>query len=153
FSIELGGFIGFSVPSPNRRTEISGELTVHQDVAGGHGGGVAMANLQYGHQINRQWRATLGSNVAYGGSDYMDSFYTVSPEAAIRSGLPGFDADAGLKSASVRLGSSYAFSPGWGVFGQAAYTRLLGDAKDSPVVNLAGNADQVFFGVGVFRTY
>jgi len=43
----------------------------------------------------------------------------------------------------------FSFSENWHLSGGVVYTRLLGDAADSPVVDDRGSKDQIFAGLGI----
>ena len=55
-----------------------------------------------------------------------------------------------LKDLTAEAYSILSFSERLGVFSRVAYTRLLGAAADSPIVDVEGDADQWFVGVGMF---
>jgi len=154
FSVELGGFIGFETPfGPLPEGRLSGEIAVRHDVAGGHDGLTARADLDYFFAVSRQVRFQLGVNATLADDDYFDSFFSVTPDAALASGLMEFDAEGGLKDVGVEANMIFSFSPKYGVFVRGAYNRLLRDAEDSPIVSLAGDADQVFVGGGLFFSF
>lgn len=74
-------------------------------------------------------------STAYGSDDYMDAYFSVTPAqaAASAASLPSFDADAGFKNVSLELGADYRLTDRWTVTSKLGYSRLLGDAADSPV--------------------
>jgi outer membrane scaffolding protein for murein synthesis (MipA/OmpV family) len=77
---------------------------------------------------------------------YMDAYFGLSGADAAASGLTAFDADAGFKSAGVTVGLGYDVFESWTVMTMAGYTRLLGDAADSPIID---TADQFTVGAGL----
>lgn len=72
---------------------------------------------------------------------YMHSFFGVTALQSARSGLRTFDAGAGAKSASATVWTEYAIDADWTLYASAGYTRLLGDAVDSPIVESADRFD------------
>lgn len=153
-SVEVGGFVGFETPVgglPEGR--VSGEVAVRQDIAGGHEGLVMKADLDYFFAATNRLRFSVGANATYAGQDYYDSFFTVTPEASLASGLAPFEADSGLKDVGVEANMILSFSPQYALFVRGAYNRLLDDAADSPVVDVAGDANQVFVGGGLFYSF
>jgi outer membrane protein len=46
---------------------------------------------------------------------------------------PAYSAGSGLKDAGVSIGLTTAIHPSWIAFGGLSYTRLLGEAADSPL--------------------
>ncbi len=154
FSVEAGGFVGFETAVgglPEGR--VSGEIAVRHDVAGGHQGLIVKADLDYFFAATDRLRFSVGTNATYANQDFFDSFFTVTPEASLASGLAAFEADAGLKDVGVEANMILSFSPRYAVFVRGAYNRLLDDAADSPVVDVAGDANQVFIGGGLFYSF
>ena len=66
-----------------------------------------------------------------------------------RSGLSQFSADGGLRDIRVPLMAIFSFSESWHLAGGVIYSRLLGDAADSPVTSDRGSKNQFFVGAGV----
>lgn len=76
--------------------------------------------------------ATLGA--AYATGDYMDAYFSVTPDQSARSGLEAFDAGAGFKSVGLDVEIDYGFSDKLTLSAGAGYSRLVGDTADSPVI-------------------
>lgn len=95
-----------------------------------------------------------GPFATFASQDYMDAFFGVSGREAARTGfrLDGFDADGGFKSVGVAASARYEFRPDWFLNADASYSRLVGDAGDSPIVD-AGSEDQFTFGLGLSRRF
>ncbi|MCP4215639.1 MAG: MipA/OmpV family protein, partial [bacterium] len=87
----------------------------------------------------------------YASQDYMDAYFSIDADNAARSGLDTFDADAGFKDVGVEVALSYSPWERWNFTTTAGYTRLLGDAADSPIVDDEGNANQ--YSSGIVVTY
>jgi outer membrane protein len=79
----------------------------------------------------------------------METYFSVDRGDAIRSGLSTYDADSGFKDFSLGVVLQHGFARNWSVIGVLKYTRLLGDAADSPVVDDAGSANQLLTGAFV----
>ncbi|MEJ6004280.1 MipA/OmpV family protein [Paucibacter sp. AS339] len=106
-----------------------------QDLAG-RGGGL-VGNLDLSHSFYRNSRSELLAGLSLGGGDarYMDSYFGV-PEgsaAATRLGR-SYRANAGLRELSLNAGYTYAFSQHWLGFASAGFSRLLGPAASSPII-------------------
>lgn len=72
---------------------------------------------------------------------------------APRSGLPAFNAGAGVSELGLRLGVSRAFNRRWGMTVTGSGSRLVGDAADSPIVRHLGSRTQAQFGAAVFYRF
>lgn len=86
---------------------------------------------------------TAGLSANWADYDYTSVFFGVNTEQSARSGLPLHTAAAGFESVNLELGVLYPVSKSWIVHGLAGYSRLLGDAEDSPIVKAS---DYVFLG-------
>ncbi len=56
---------------------------------------------------------------------------------------------SGLRDVRIPMMAIYSLSPKWHIAGGLIYSRLVGDASDSPVVDERGSRDQLFAGLGV----
>lgn len=66
--------------------------------------------------------------------DYMEHYFGVSPAQSAASGYGAYDAGAGLRRVDVAFGATYGLSDRWMLRGEVGVGKLLGDAKDSPIV-------------------
>lgn len=82
---------------------------------------------------DRGWVFTGGVSLDWADSNYNQSFFGVTSAQSASSGLRQFSAGSGLKSANATIGVSKILGPNWGVTGEVTYSRLLGDAADSPI--------------------
>ncbi len=142
-SVEAGLFGRYSVG------RWSAGLTVVQDVADGHGGALAEASFGYAMPVASDLKASLRASTTWASEDYMESYFGISGSQAARSGRRPFDAGSGFKDVGLSLGLEYAVTDNWSLGGRVGYTRLLGDAADSPIVDEDGSADQFIVGVSL----
>lgn len=150
-AIEVGGFIEYehSIKPEDPRYAERVRLTVRQDVADAHGGTLATLRGTIQRPILRPLVGAVSVSATWASSDYMDTYFGVSPAESARSGLTAYDAGSGLRSLGIAVALNQFLSREWSVTGRVAYTRLMGDAADSPVVAEAGSANQVFVTLGV----
>jgi outer membrane protein len=144
-SIEVGGFLKYEIGI------WSAGLTVTQDVAGGHEGLLAEATTGIAVPLTENIRSSLEASASWADSNYMETYFGISPAQSARSGYDVYEADRGFKDVGVTLGLDYMFTERIGIGGRAQYKRLLGDAADSPIVDNEGSADQ--FLSTLFLTY
>lgn len=94
-----------------------------------------------------------GSNIVpfisttYADDDYMETYFQVDPGNVGSSNLPYYEAEACFKDVKVGVNSDMAVSDNWILRATAVYTKLLDDAKDSPVVDDVGDDNQFFVGL------
>lgn len=111
-------------------------VSYHHQVTGDDGGGL----LRFGTQaiwnpMDRvEMTGTLGAS--YADDNYMDAYFSVTPiqAAASSAGLAAYEADAGIKDVYLGLAAKIALTDAWTLNLSGRYSRLVGDAGDSPVV-------------------
>ncbi|MDH3662423.1 MAG: MipA/OmpV family protein [Alphaproteobacteria bacterium] len=146
-AIELGGFVGFSYQG------WLGSITATQDVSDGHDGYLIALKAGYRAKVLPSLAVTTIASGTYADDDYMDTYFGIDAGDAAASGLDEFDADEGFKDVGLTLNIDYEYGAGWGVTGIVAYTRLLDDAEDSPVVDDVGDENQLFGGVALTYSF
>jgi MipA family protein len=142
-AVEFGAFGGFKIDN------WAAYLTAVFDIADGHDGALVTLRGEYAEEPRNNLKVTLGASITYASDDYMNAYFTINQAGSTASGLDVYDADAGIKDVGIDLALNYTPWEHWGLIGLLGYTRLLGDAKDSPVVDDEGSASQFFMGVGV----
>ncbi|MFX1674135.1 MipA/OmpV family protein [Paraburkholderia sp. A2WS-5] len=75
-----------------------------------------------------------GPSVTFADSNYMQSWFGVTPQQAAASGYRQYSASAGLKSAGFGITMVYFVNKHWFVSADGALRRLLGSAADSPII-------------------
>lgn len=136
-AVELGGFVRGQVDI------FTAGLTVVQDVAGGHDGLLAQGEVGIALPVDRRVRLTATAAATYADESYMQSLFGVDAAQAARSGYGVFDPGGGIKDIGLSAGGTYLVTDRISIGTRLGYTRLLGDAADSPIVDQAGSADQI----------
>jgi outer membrane scaffolding protein for murein synthesis (MipA/OmpV family) len=131
---------------------------VRWDVAGAHKGMVVAPSVSYFTPVSRGAAVNLSLNAEHVDDDYADYYFSVSPAGTVASGLPTFQADGGWKSAGVSLLVGVDFdgelaNGGLAGFLLGGYSRMLGDAKRTPLTSIRGDADQWTVGAGLAYTF
>jgi outer membrane protein len=144
---ELGLLGGINYNNWNLKIEAA------QDVADGHDGYLVTLMGGYSHPLNQQFVLGFDVSSTYASDDYMSAYFGIDAGDAARSGLNTFDADAGFKDVGLGLTANYNPWQNWGLMGILRYTRLIGDAADSPVVEDEGSENQLTGGVLVLYRF
>lgn len=137
----LGGFAAY------RAGPLALSLSYHHQVTGDDETG---ALLRFGADYTLQPAAgfkliaTIGAN--YATDDFMAAYFGVSPAQSGASGLPVYRPDAGFKDVFVGATASIDLTDRWTLMLMGRYSRLIGDAADSPVVE---TENQFYGGVGL----
>jgi MipA family protein len=134
-SVVGGGFVKYNFGPMFVRA------SVHQSLIGDDTG--AVLRLATGTKYTLSDRISIRADVWADAANetYMDSFFGVTRAQAVRSGLRMFDPGAGFKSVSAKLGTEVALTPDWTLDASVGYSRLIGDAADSPIVLSADRYD------------
>lgn len=158
-AIEIGPSVGISFPRQlNPFDSVSIGLDVRRDVAGAHGGIVLDPSIGYFTPLSRSMIASLTLGAEYGDDSFADHYYSVSPAQSVVSGLPAYQADGGFNkaSATLLLGADLdgdVTNGGFSLVGLLGYSRLLGDAKRTPLTSVRGSANQWLVAGGVSYTF
>ena len=117
-------------------------------------GFVGEAGVDFISRPTEQWELKLGPTTSFADSDYMSTYFSVTPIESLASfgRLSAYEADSGFKTVGVRGSARYEFRPNWFINANAAYDRMVGDAKDSPIVKV-GSEDQFFAGIGLSHRF
>lgn len=136
-AIELGGFARYSAGP------WLADLQVAKDVAGGHEGVLVDAGIGWRATLSPRWRTTLRAHATWADETHMQNVFGISAAQSARSGLRRHEAGGGFKDVGLSASLAFAVTENWLLIGRAGYSRLLGDAADSPIVADKGSADQL----------
>lgn len=110
--------------------------------------------LGFGAEYDVNERLTFSPylSTTYASGDYMDDYFSISSaqSAASTAGLATYDAEGGIKDVSFEFGTEYRLTERWTAIGSAGYSRLIGDAADSPVT---ASKDQFTATLGLTYTF
>lgn len=79
-------------------------------------------------------RVALAAGVSVVNRSYNTSFFGVTPDEAIRSGNRAYAPGAGLNGASAGVRWHWSLTPSWLLINNVQATRVLGEARKSPLV-------------------
>ncbi len=148
--VEVGGHIGLSQRDPLGAGGVASlDLEIVAEVADGHGGMTAEVSAGWAVPLTGDLRLATSVSGTWASDEYMESFFGIDAAGAAASGLRTFQADSGIKDVGFGATLSYAFTESFSAVGIFGYTRLLGDAADSPVTDDRGSPDQLFGGLGL----
>ena len=144
---EAGAFLGW------KAEHLSLSTTWVADVSDEHSGNVWYLNGLYNFPVSEQFLWALGAHLTWASDDYMETYFGVDSQDSARSGLPTYKASSDFKDTGLSLIGHYKFNKAWGLAGVLNYTRMLNDAKDSPLVDDVGDKDQVKAVLAVTYTF
>ncbi len=157
-AIEVGGFVGVTYHGlTNPYDALSFRVDVVKDVGGAHKSTLVTPTIDFGTPLSKTLYIGLSASAEWAGGGYADYYYSISPADSIASGLPVYDADGGFKNWRIGILANQSISGdltgGWSIFGTGSYSKLGGDFKDSPIVDLRGSSSQWLGALGVAYTW
>jgi len=147
-SLMVGGLVGYDVHLQPGTLGFEVEWT--HDVIDGNDGWLLQPEIRYRRKLNEDWGLHVATTLTYASGNYMDSYFSIDAADSARSGLPTYNASAGIKDVGANMALTYSFTENWAVGGLVAYKRLLNDAEDSPVTKVGDKNQYV---AGLFFTY
>jgi len=149
-AIELGAFAGFHIFDPqDPRIRYGASVNYLQDVTDEHDGYTIQVSARGWYPVSRAVDIGLSGGWTYASEDYMSAYFGVTLADKNNSGLLEFDAGSGSKDIYIQPMMMIHFSESWHVGIGVRIKSLLGDAEDSPVVDVRGDKTQIIGGVGV----
>ena len=157
-AIEVGGFAGISWHGlTNPYDVLSLRFDVYTDVGGAHKSTIVSPTLDFGTPLSRTFYLGASASLEWAGNGYADYYYSITPAEGAVAGLPAYDADGGLKHWRIGLLGNQSITGdltgGLSIFGTGAFTRLVGDFADSPIVDQRGSKGQWFAALGLAYTW
>ena len=160
-AIEVGATGGIQYQQLlNPYDSITATVDVRWDVANAHDGMVIAPSLSYLTPVSRGAAVLLSVSAEHVDNDYADYYFTVTPAGSVATGgaLPTYTAGKGWKNVGALLFGTVDLdgdltNGGFALFAAGSYSRLLEDAKRSPVTSIRGDADQWTGGVGIGYTF
>jgi outer membrane scaffolding protein for murein synthesis (MipA/OmpV family) len=116
-------------------------------------GKVAKFEIGYRRQMGGRWMAMTGVSTTWADKNYTQTYFGVTSAGAAASGLPVYAGKPGLENVEWSAGLFYRASERWSIIGFLNYQRLLDSAAKSPIVRQVGTANQLGFGLAIFRRF
>jgi outer membrane protein len=153
-TFEVGVFMGFLVKDQDDlRKRYSARLEIMGDAGSGHDGILVQVSARYYTPVSRAVVLGISGGATYATSNYMDAYFSVSSADNILSGLMTYQAESGVKDIYIQPMMLMSFSRNWHMGIAVRFKTMLSDAKDSPVVDVAGDSTQILGGVGIAYTW
>ncbi len=156
---EIGGFVGVGktgvITSPYDR--LAASVSYRYDVGNAHESGIWQPTVSYFTPLSQKAAVGIFVSGERAAGKYARTYFSVSPQQSLASGLPVYNARGGWKNWSLGVAGTYALSGdllhGWKAVGGVNYRRLLNDYADSPLTSIAGSRTQWLAALGVAYTF
>ncbi len=158
-AVEVGVKVGTTKRQiGNLLDSVTFSLAASGDVAGAHDGFVLEPSISYFTPVDFGTAVSFSLSASVVDDNYADYYYSVSGAQSAASGLDQFDAEGGLQSVGASVFIAYdldgnALNGGLSAVFIGSYSRLLGDAADTPYTAERGDPNQFFAGVGLGYTF
>lgn len=161
-AIEVGPTVGVTVPGVlHQYDSLSLSVDALWDVNGAHEGMTINPSITYFTPLSRAMALSFSLSARHVDDDYASYYYSVpvAPAAvAVADRLPVFAADGGFDKVGANLLFGFDFdgdltNGGLAAFVLGGYSRMVGDAADTPFTSIRGSDDQWFIGGGLGFTF
>jgi len=153
-SISLGLFGGYVWRDPQEIRRMAGASAwALGDVSGVYNGWTAGINAYAMQPVAKMVTVGGGAAFTYGSGNYMDEYFGVTPADSLASGLPVYAPGSGVRDVRGWAAAVLHLSPQWHLGAGAMYSRLVGNAADSPIVSEEGSKNQWIYGVGALYAW
>ena len=161
-AVEIGGSVGVKFPKVlNPYDSLSVNVDAAWDVAGAHDGMFVSPSVTYFTPLSRATAASLTFSTTFVDDNFADYYYTVPPINTFAPDpnlLPGFEAEGGQQSYGVNLLLAQDLSGdvtdgGLSLVALGGWSKLVGDAADTPFTSIRGDDDQWFGAIGLGYTF
>lgn len=126
----LGGYAGYNLGPLLLDTSIANQVT------GDKTGYQVKLGAATEFDLSETVKITTGIGSTYASDKYMDNFFGISTAQAGTStaGLTAYNPGAGFKDINFKVGTEIAINDKWQLNVGGGYSRLIGDAANSPVI-------------------
>ena len=148
--LEAGVFAGWhrvNVEGIPYRVRLGVSLTTA--VSGGATGGHVTPYASLWLPLSRTLFVGVGAGLTWSSERFMQQRFGVSPEASAASGLPAYDARAGVRQYYAWPAVLIRMNKNWYAGAGGFWQRITGDGADSPIITQRGDRDQISAGIGV----
>ena len=158
-AIELGGYVGIGKTGviTSDYDRLSLPVSYRHDISGVSDSGVWQPSISYLTPLSTKAAVALFGSMQYVERGYSQTYFGITPDDSIASGLPAYSARGGWKEYSLGGAFTYALTGnllhGFKLVAGVNYTRLLNSAAQSPVVRIAGSRSQWLGAVGLAYTF
>jgi outer membrane scaffolding protein for murein synthesis (MipA/OmpV family) len=133
-------------------------VTWLHDVTGTHGSSILTPSIEYSTPLSPKTFALLSASADHVGRGYAQTYFSIDPAGAVRSGLPVFNASSGWKNVRIGLFLVQTLTgnlrrPHLSLFAGASYSRMLNDFRRSPIVSVAGSPNQYLAAAGLAYSF
>lgn len=126
---------------------------VRKGVVGGHRGiSVDATGTVLLFRVGRLSTSVSGT-ATWIGERYADTFFSITPEQSLASGLPEYDADRGLRDVGGSFNAYINIGKRWSLNPYASYRYIFDGIADTPIIDQLGDRNQYTVGFHLMRQF
>ncbi len=153
-SLSLGLFGAYLWRDPRELRRMAGAgAWALGDVSDVYNGWTAGLNAYATQPVAPMITLSGGAAFTYGSGNYMDEYFGVTPADSLASGLPVYVPGSGVRDLRGWAVAILHLSKQWHIGAGAMYSRLVGEAADSPIVSQEGSKSQWVYGAGALYAW
>jgi outer membrane protein len=127
-ALGLRGFADYKLGFVNLNASVT------KFTASGNDGVLVNFGVAVPYRLTENTTITARVSADWADQSYMQTYFGVTPAQSASSGFAQFNAGAGIKDVGLALGVNHHFGRNWMLAVDARFTRLTGDAENSPIV-------------------
>lgn len=133
---ELGGFIGYHLGGDRfGQGQVGLSLSGVHDINDAYDGLLVTGRVSYAALRADNFSIDVDARSTWGDQDYQQTYFGISHDNSVRSGLPVYRPDSGFRDVTVGLSVGYQLNARWGLLARTSLTRYVGDTADSPIIH------------------
>jgi len=126
---------------------------IRKGIVGGHDGLVVDAAgtallFRYG-----RLSTSVSANATWVGERYADTYFSVTPEQSLASGLPVYDAPRGMRDIGGSFNAYINIGKRWSLNPYVSYSYIFDDFAQTPIIALYGDRNQYRAGFHLMREF
>ena len=129
----VGGTPRFKLFGSQTVGAVTADVNVARDIAGRGQGTLGQANLWLTVPFDPTLSVSVGPGITWADSQYMHTFYAITPAEAAVSAFPAFASRAGIADAHLNGLAEWVIHSKYRLGAQACFGHLRGDAGASPI--------------------
>lgn len=126
---------------------------IRKGVVGGHDGlSVDAAGTALLFRVGRL-STSVSANATWIGDRYADTFFSVTPEQSLKSGLPVYDAKRGMRDIGGSFNAYINIGKRWSLNPYVSYRYIFDEFAETPIIAQFGDQNQFITGFHVMREF
>lgn len=106
---------------------------VTTDIGGNGHGTIGIVDVEGRWPVAERLTLSVAPGLTFANSRHEQTFFGIDAAQSANSGRAEYRPDGGLNAVRLAVGADYRFTPQWGLGARVVFSKLRGDAADSPI--------------------